>query len=151
MRAADALRDEAALELGAVLAGTTCKSLGRANVPTCGPYAISRSLNGGDGNPLYRVAMVFVLMKRLGMGRERAQRILNWLQEIVDAIWPPADLPALEEVLERDQDLDTGDDSLRFKAVRGCPDAKAQLIEIKRGQIAHAGVVILALRRATAP
>jgi hypothetical protein len=151
LRASDALRDEAALELASVLEGTTCKRLVRADVPTCGAYAISRALNGGDSNPLYRVAMVFVLMKRMGMGRERAQRILNWLQELVDAIWPPEELPVLEDALAKDQDLDTGDDSLRFKAVLGCPEARARLIEIKRGQIAHAGVVILALRRATAP
>lgn len=147
LRATDSLRDEAALVLGDAIDGVTGKQMNRAAVPTCGPYAISRAINGGDSNPLYRVACLFLLMKRLGMGRERAQRIVGWLQELIDAIWPEAEAGELADVLQKDQDLDVKDDALRLRAVLGCPDAVRSLLIEKRRQVAYGATVVLALRR----
>src|SRR5690606_9073071 len=99
---ADALRDEATLELFVAVGDVSGKKLHAAAVPGAGRHGISRALNGCTSNPLYRIAALFVVMKRLGMGRERAQRIVNWLQEIVDAIWPPEEALDPRKVLEEE-------------------------------------------------
>jgi hypothetical protein len=147
LQASDCLRDEAALELGAGLAGVTGKQLKRAGVPTCGAYAVSRAMNGGDNNPLFKIAALFLAMRRMGLGRERAQRIVNWLQEVVDAIWPETEEADLAKVLEKDQELDVTDDTLRLRAAMGCAEAARDLLAVKRKQAAHAPTVIFALRK----
>lgn len=146
---ADTLRDEAALELRASLDGATCKRMERAAFPGFGLHGISRALNGSPSNPLYRLAALFLVMKRMGMGRQGAQRIIDWLQEIVDLIWPAEDLPPLEDVLDTEQDLDAQDDPHQQRIGRD-PEAVARMLEVKRRQLAHDRIVVLALRRAVA-
>lgn len=148
LQATDALRDDAALELSEVLRGVTGKQLTRVSVPTCGPYAISRALRGGDNNPLYRTACLFVAMKRLGMGRERAQRVVNWMQEVVDSVWgAEGATERLTDVLDRDQEQDVRDDLPRHRAAAGCEESARELLNVKRQQLAFGSVVVLALRK----
>ena len=146
---ADTLRDDAALELRAALDGATCKRMERAAFPGLGLHGISRALNGSPSNPLYRIAVLFLVMKRMGLGREGAERIIGWLQEIVDLVWPPEEVPSLEEVLDKEQDLDAEDDPHQQRIGRD-PEAAARMLEVKRRQLAHDRVVVLALRRAVA-
>lgn len=146
VRASDRLREDAAGELSALLSGVTGKQIDRANVPTCGKYAISRALNAGDNNPIYRIAMLLLLMKRLGMGRARALWLLGVIRDLIDAIWPEEE-GSLEEVLEKDSELDPQDDHLRFQAAHGCEEAKRALLEVKRRQVANGLALIPALRR----
>ncbi len=149
LQATDILRDDAAIELGTVLSGITGKQLTRAGVPTCGSYAISRAVRGGDNNPLYRIACLFVAMKRLGIGRDKAQRVVNWLQEIIDSVYgAEAETTAdLQDILESDQEQDPRDDLPRYRAALGCAAAARELLDVKRDQVAIGTVVILALRR----
>lgn len=146
MRLTDALRDEAALVLGDALAGVSGKRIRMAAVPGAGRTFISRCTNGGDCNPLYRIAGLFLLMKRLGMGRGGALKLLGWLEELIDQIWPPEDVPPLDEVLDTEQDLDAADDPHQQRIGRD-PAAVERMLEIKRRQHAHDRIVILALRR----
>lgn len=142
----DAIRDESALELGAVLDGVSVKKIKLAGVPGAGPYHLSRATNGGDNNPLYRIAGLFVLMKRLGLSKARAQRIVDWLQDIVEELWPEGEAD-LETALEQDSEIDPKDDHLRFQAAKGCVDSMRELLEVKRGQRAHSHLMVIALRR----
>lgn len=146
LRLMDAMKDDAALEFAAVLDGVSGKQIDRANVPTCGKYAVSRALNGGDCNPLYRIVGVFALMKRLGLSRSRAQRVIDWLQEVVDNLWPEGE-EDLDAVLDKEQELDAMDDLPQQRATRGCVESMQELLEIKRRQRAHDRTVIFALRR----
>jgi hypothetical protein len=145
----DTLCDEAALEMGAAFKGISGKRVDAAGVPGCGRHGVSRAINGSQTNPLYRIAGLFVLMKRLGMSRSRAQRIVDWLQELVDQIWGPEELPPLEEVLDTEQDLDCEDDSHQQRIGR-IPGAAARMLEAKQRQHAHDRLVILALRQRVA-
>lgn len=146
LRLMDVVRDDAAMEMDAALKDVSVKAIRRANVPGASPYGLSRAANGGESNPLYRIVGVFVLMKRLGMGRARAQRIVDWLQEIVDQLWPE-DAVDLGKALEDDSALDPEDDHPRFHAALGCVDAKRTLLEVSRRQRAQKATLILALRR----
>jgi hypothetical protein len=146
LRLSEALRSEAAMVLADAVDGLTVKRIEQANVPGAGATFLSRAANGDNCNPLFRLAALFVLMKRAGMGRERALRILGWLREVIDAIWPAEDAD-LEEVLNEDERLDPEDDYLRHRASHGCMDSKRQLLTVKRRQVAHAHHVIMALRR----
>lgn len=145
VRAMDLVRDEAALELGAVMTGASGKRIRSAGVPGASRTFLSRSSNGDSCNPLYRLAAIFLLMKRLGMGRERALRILGWLTEIVDQLWPEEEAD-LGEALEADSALDPDDDHLRFRAALGDEGAARALVEVKRRQVAQGQVVLVALR-----
>ena len=150
LRLSDSLRNEAANELKAALEGVSGKRVRTANVPGAGTTFLSRSMNGADANPLYRLASLFLLLKRLGLGREAAQRLIDWQQEIVDAIWGPATDEAtdLENVLDKEAELDGQDELPRLQASRGCIEGTRQLIEVKRRQRAHSRTVIMALRHA---
>lgn len=88
LRVMDVLKDESAVEVAAAVSGASIRRIVAADVPGASAYGLSRAINGADSNPLYRLAAVLVLMKRLGMGREKAQRLVDFLQAIVDALWP---------------------------------------------------------------
>jgi hypothetical protein len=143
----DSLRESAAHEVTSAFDGISGKRIDLVRVPGCvGRDGVSRAANGSVTNPLYRIAGVFVLMKRLGMGRERAQRLIDWLQEVIDWIWPEEDLPPLEEVLDREQDLD-GEDDPHQQRIGRIPDAAERMLDAKRRQHAHDRVVIQTLQR----
>lgn len=146
LRLLDSLRVEASDTMTEVLHGVSHKRIRSADVPGVGPTFVSRCTNGGDCNPLWKIAGLFVLMKRLGMGRGRAQRIVDYLQELVDLIWPEDDVPPLDDVLDTEQDLDAEDDPHQQRIGRD-PDAIARMLDVKRRQRAHDRTVIFALRR----
>lgn len=148
LRLMDGVRDEAAVELATALSGISVKRMVAADVPGASAYGISRAVNGADSNPLYRLVAVFVLLKRLGLGRERALRILGWLREVVDQLWPEEEA-RLDEALEEDSKLDPADDHARFQVAKGCVTARRELLEVSRRQVAQKSVLIAALRRAT--
>lgn len=88
-RLADMLRDEAALEMMDALDGVSGKKIDAAAFPGISRHGVSRACNGDPSNPLYRIAALFLLLKRLGMDRKRAKRIVQWLDELIDQLWPP--------------------------------------------------------------
>jgi hypothetical protein len=143
----DAIRGEAAAVLKSVLEGASWKRVQSEDVPGAKAEFLSRAKKGCDSNPLYRIAALFLLMKRLGMGRESALRLLGWLTELVDWIWPPEETPSLETALERDSEQDPRDDHLRFMAAKGCPEARVKLIDETRREIAVNQVLLIALRQ----
>lgn len=142
----DVLCDEAAVVLGEAFRDVSGKKIDAAAVPDVGRHGISRAINGSRTNPLFRLAGMFVLMKQMGLGRDRAQRLVDHLQDLVDMIWPPEDVPALEEVLEAEQDLDAEDDPHQQRIGRD-PGALERMLEAKCRQRAHDGTVIVALKR----
>lgn len=148
--ATEQLRSEAAAAVARAFDDVSGKRIDAARVPDCGRHGISRAINGSATNPLYRIALMFVLMKRLGMGRERALQMLEWLRGLVDAIWPEEESPSVEEVLERDADLDVRDDAERLRVLRGDPEATARYLEARMAQAAYTPTVLAALRRAAA-
>lgn len=143
----DQLRLEASRELGAAFRGISGKRIDLVGLPGCGRHGISRALNGCSSNPLYRIVALFVLMKRLGMGRERALRIIGWLRELVDQIWPDDQEIDPRRVLEEEQRLDSRDDAPQQRLAWGEPGAAAEMLEAVRAQQAHAPLVIQVLRR----
>lgn len=148
MRVMDALRDEAAVELDAVLQDVSGKKVSAANVPGAGRTFLSRCRNGDGGNPLYRLVALFVLARRLGIPKSRLQRVIDWLQEVLDRAYE--DAPAEEAVkaaLDRDAELDPRDEHLRYRASHGCRVAAAEYVRIRREQVAHAKVTIASVER----
>ena len=84
------------------------------------------------------------------MGREGAERILGWLREIVDLVWPPEEEDNPREVLETEQQLDALDDGPQQRLAWGEPGAAAEMLEAVKRQYAHAPRVIAVLRRLAA-
>lgn len=145
VRMVDLLRGEAAAELEDALRGVSGKRITAAAVPGASRTGLSRAMNGSTTNPLWRIAVFFLLLKRLGLGRERAQRLVDWLQELVDVIWGEEDA-SLDEVLEHEQELDVLDEPPQQRIGRN-PDAPMQMLAAKRLQHAYDRVVIRVLRR----
>lgn len=144
--ALDALQVEAAGIMEELFEGVSGKRINGAALPGFGRHGISRAANGCATNPLFRVVGLFVLMRRLGMSGELAQRIIDWMQEVKDAVFPAEDLPPLEEVLDREADLDAEDDPHQQRIGR-IPGAAARMLTAKRRQHAFDRTVIQALRR----
>lgn len=145
VRVSDNLRVEAAEVLRDLLEGASQKRIRGADVPGAGATYLSRAMNGCDSNPLYRLASLFLLMKRLGMGRQRALRLIEWLRDVVDTVWPEEE-GELEAALEEDSRLDPEDDHLRFLAARGCDESARQLLTVKQRQAAATARLKRALR-----
>lgn len=79
------------MELGAAVAGVSVRKIAAADIPGTSAYGLSRAINGADSNALYRLASLYMLLKKLGFKRERAQRVVDWQQTIVDWLWGPAE------------------------------------------------------------
>ncbi|HEX6926801.1 MAG TPA: hypothetical protein VF167_15370 [Longimicrobiaceae bacterium] len=112
-RLADILRDEAACELLAAFDGVSQKRMKAAAFPGVSPTGISRAMNGDSSNPLYRLAAIFLLMRRLGLSRHRALRMWMWLREVIDQVWPPE-----EEEGEGEGESDPHDPRAALEAIR---------------------------------
>ena len=150
MRVMDVLRDEAALELDTALSGVPGKRIDAAAVPGMTRTGISRAANGSESNPLYRIAAAFVLMKRLGLGKERAQRVVDWLQTIVNEVWPDEEERDFGQVMGQEQAIDSDEDRHQVDACLGVPGAAARMLTAVQQRHAHDRVVLAVLRRRVA-
>lgn len=141
------LRVDAAAQMDAVFKDVSGKRINDARVPGCGRHGVSRAINGSETNPLFRIIAMFVLMRRLGLGRERALRLVEWIRSMVDVVWPPEAEPALDDVLEKDADLDVKDDAVRVRALRGDAEARRCYLAARLEQAAYTSTVVAALHR----
>jgi hypothetical protein len=82
----DLLRDEAAEDVKLAFPADESKRL--LGLPCASPWGISRARHGDDTNPLYRVRCWILALRKIGAPRERAQRIIDRLQDLVDMLWP---------------------------------------------------------------
>lgn len=146
VRLMGSLRLESVRETAALFGDVSGKRISGAAVPSATRHSVSRALNGCESNPLYRVVGWFVLARRLGIPKSRLQRVLDWLQEVLDAVYDDAPPEPLAEVLDRDAELDGRDDLPRLRAVRGDRTAMLELMEVTREEMAHDRTVLARLR-----
>ena len=137
---------EAANVLEDVLGGVSQKRIKQAAVPGVSVTFISRAKHGDVGNPLFRLAALFLTMKRLGMTRKQALQLLDWLRAVIDWAFPPDEEAAeLEKAIEADARADVADDVPRLMARLGSVEAKREYLEASREIVASKTVVIRAL------
>lgn len=148
--ALDTLRGEAAEVLADVFGDVPGKRIEQQSLPGYGRHGISRAINGCSSNPLFRIIGFFVLMKRLGMTGDRAQRIIDFLQEVKDSIWPPEEPLDPRKVLEEEQRLDSQDDEPQQRLAWGDRSAAVEMLAAVRRQQAHLPSVISVLRQLAA-
>ncbi len=145
---ADAMREEAAAELRAAFDGVSGERINHAGFPGISRHGISRAMNGCSSNPLYRLVAIFVLMKRCGLGKARAQRMVDALQWAINWVWGEEDEELCpKKVLDEEQRLDALDDGPQQRLAWGDKGAAVEMLEVKRQQHAHDAVVIQVLRR----
>lgn len=131
LRAMDAVRFDAAREVATALAGLSVKRAKSAAVPGAGSTFLSRCQNGDDCNPLFQAG----------------QHLRPWpYRRDTDRAYADAPALTINEVLERDSEIDPKDDHLRFLAAKGCPVARMELIEVKQRQLAYLPTMILTLQ-----
>lgn len=118
-RGLDALRAEAAREVGLLFDGVSGKRINMALVPGLTRHGISRAMNGCDGNPLYRLPSWFVLCRRVGVPKDRLQRVLDWLQRCLDRAYDDVPTPNLEDVLREEQERDAAEDVAEMRVATG--------------------------------
>lgn len=151
VRDLDAVRLEAAQEVGRLFDGVTGKRINGALVPGITRHAISRAINGCDGNPLYKLPSWFVLCRRLGVPKARLQRIIDWLQEKLNEAYDDAPAPSLEEVLREEQEKDAAEDVAEMRvATGGGEPALQEWLERILDRHAYDGTVIAAVSAALA-
>ncbi len=119
VRVMDALRAEAAMEVERLFDGVSGKRINMALVPGIRRHSISRAANGCDGNPLYRLPSWFVLCRRLGVPKERLQRVIDWLQRCLDRAYDDVPAPELEDVLREEQERDAAEDVAEMRVATG--------------------------------
>lgn len=144
-RVAGPVRDEARAEVGRLFYEVSGKRIEAANVPGATRNSISRAANGCESNPVWRLAGWFVLCRRLGVPKSRLQRIIDWLQTKLDEAYGDVPQEPLNEVLDRDAELDGRDELPRQRAARGCKESLVELLEIEREQYAHSRHVVTRL------
>lgn len=146
IRDLEGLRVLASAQVAAVFEDVSGKRIKAAGVPGATRNSISRALNGCESNPVWRLAGWFVLCRKLGVPKERLQRVLNWLQDQLDAAYDDAPAPALEDVLDQDAALDGQDDLPRQQVARGDRRALVELLEVEEQQLALGRTVVARLR-----
>lgn len=150
-RLSDQLRKEAAQVWSEAFEGVSGKRINAVRFPGLTRHGISRAANGDVSNPLFRIAVVFLLMKRLGLGRERAQRIVDWLQAVIDWVYADEEEEReAKEVLAEDQRLRLASEKVQTRLAWGEPGAAEEALEIARAQRALAPTVVHTLRRLAA-
>jgi hypothetical protein len=110
-------------------------------VSACG---LSRARHGDETNPLYRLACYLVELRDSGAERDKAQRIVDWLQEQVDGLWPP-DPDDVTRASEAEQEVDGEEDAAQLAYHLNKPGARAQWLELLRAHSARARTLIRAL------
>jgi hypothetical protein len=145
-RASERVRLDAAHETAALFDGVSGKRITAAAVPGATRNSISRALNGCESNPAWRLAGWFVLCRRLGIPKAWPQRLIDWLQTELDRAYGDTPPESLEEVLDRDAELDGRDDLPRQRAARGDRRAMVELLEIEEQQLALGRTVVARLR-----
>lgn len=141
------IRTEAAREVAAVFSGIPGKRVDAAALPGFGRHGLSRAMNGSESNPVARLGGWFVLARRLGIPKSKLQRIIDLLQAWLDEAYGDEPTAELEEVLDKDAELDGRDDLPRQRAARGDKRALVELLEIEQEQLALGRTVILTVRR----
>lgn len=149
-RLSDELREEAAKVWSEAFEGVSGKRINSVRFPGVTRHGVSRAANGAPSNPLYRIAVVFIVMKRLGLGRERAQRIVDFLQWVIDWLYGDEEEREPKEVLAEDQRLRLASEAAQTRLAWGEPGAAGEALEIARAQRALAPTVVHTLRRLAA-
>ena len=139
-------REESAAEVRRVFGDVSGKKINAAAVPGCARQSLSRAMSGCETSPVYRLVSWFVLARRLGIPKERLQRLLDRLQEALDWVYDDAPKVPLQEVLEKEQDLDGVDDPHQLRAAYGDREALRRFLDVKRAQFAHDRQVIARVR-----
>jgi hypothetical protein len=118
----DLLRDEAAEDVKLAFPADESKRL--LGLPCASPWGISRARHGDDTNPLYRVRCWILALRKIGAPRERAQRIIDRLQDLVDMLWPTDDDEDPTKLSEREQEVDGPEDGLQLAYALGRPGSR---------------------------
>lgn len=141
VRVLDGMRAEAAHVAQVMFPG----ALKRVNaVPGLHQTSISRSRAGDATNPLYRLGLWMVALRVSGAPSERAALAVEYLQELVMRLWPPADLD--EGALHRrEQELNGEENVWQLRCVLGEKGARAHYVEVMREYIAVAGQLVAAI------
>lgn len=141
----DVLRIGHQLRIGAaqVIRGAMPHSRKRM-IPLVSACGVSRARHGDDTNPLYRTACWLVELRDSGAPRERAQRIVDWLQEQVDNLWPP-DPADINTASEAEQEVDGQEDAAQLAYHLGRPGARELWVEHLRTSRARERTLLIAL------
>ena len=143
----DRMRKEAGDEVDLAFEGISQKRIDSAAVPGCTRSVVSRASNADPSNPLYRLGLMFVVARKLGVPKARLQRLIDWLQARLDEAYADAPREPITEVLDADAEVDQVDDLLRLRAARGCAESVRQLLDAKLRVKAQTRITIIALRR----
>lgn len=107
-------------------------------------HGLSRARNGDASSPLYRLSVWLLALLATGAPRADAQRLVDFLQSLVDAWWAGgcADLLALAQ---REQEIDAREDIEEVAYLCGREGARERWLGFLRQRRAHDAELIVAL------
>lgn len=147
----DEIRAEAAEAVAAAFDGVSSKKIGSARVPGCSRQAVGRAIGGAETNPVYRIALFLIVLRRLGVSKPRAreswERMKAVIDRLIDRLWPEGDHLPVGEALAADAEEDVQDDLPRLRASNGCVDSARELVRKKERQIVRARITIMSVER----
>lgn len=141
VRLIEHLRTDAATEIDLAFP----RQLKHYQVPGVSAFGLSRAKNGDVSNPLYRTACYIVALRMSGAPREKAQRIVDWLQSLVDLLWPPKHDASARSLVRREQEIDGAEDLAECDYLLASPGAAAVWLGCIRERRAHDASLIAAL------
>ena len=147
----DEIRAEAAEAVEYAFDGISTKKIASAGVPGCSRQAVGRAINGAETNPVYRIALFLIVLRRLGVSRPRARQGWERMKAVGDRLferlWPEEDPLPLRDALDADAEEDVQDDLPRLRASNGCVDSARELVRKKERQIVRARITIMSVER----
>lgn len=109
--------------------------------------ALSRARNAHDTSTLYRLAGWVVALWFAGRGREAAQQLVDWLQDLVDLLWGDEPADPVDVLSPREQRADHAETDLQLAFATGDPTVlEAWIAELERDRAAVSALLI-ALKR----
>lgn len=129
------LRVGAAREMRAAFPG----ELKRYALPRLPETTLSKARLGYMCGPFFRAGLCILALKVGGAPRERAQRLVDWLQDLVDQWWPPVGEPTpdMPELVRTEQEIDGAEDREETDYLLGIPGARTRWLGMLRRRRAH--------------
>lgn len=140
LRVIDSLRVESAELMREVFPG----NLKRYAIPNLPESTISKAREGYVCSAFFRASLYILALRLAGARRERAQRLVDRLQDLVNKWWPADQSSALEEMLDQEGDADAEEDraEMRYLLNPNCPERRAEyLAAVKKYQALLPGLI----------
>jgi hypothetical protein len=131
--------------MGAEMRAAFPAGLKRFSFPGLPETTLTRARQGSACSAFYRSALVLLALRVGGAPRERAQRLVDRLQDLVDRLWPPEEIPPTKQLSRQEQAVDGAENVAQLDYHDDVPGASARWADLLRERQAITRTLLLRL------